>query len=307
MARRLRGLDTTALLGLTGTVVAALLSAGFIGDFLVNPAVYVELKNNTASKPMMLVTNDGSHPAHNLSLFIQAPSDFIINITNTFSTTNVSLVEPDSKILPIGRPVQILDDFVQISTPILSSGIGSKLEIETLLDVLHSQSGGISVTAVYDEGSTVGSIDPSLVRQMSIITSEHNFYLALTGYAAVAIGYVTFDFWIERRKRQRSIKELITRLENWRRNLEDDLSIPDRINLYERDESEDPRDSSTRQLWKRRHTRVRKIMKNPKDYIIIDDLNSKLENRNKKIENELEAIINTSPEEYRYEVKKIEY
>jgi len=69
MARRLRGLDTTALLGLTGTVVAALLSAGFIGDFLVNPAVYVELKNNTASKPMMLVTNDGSQPAHNLSVY----------------------------------------------------------------------------------------------------------------------------------------------------------------------------------------------------------------------------------------------
>jgi hypothetical protein len=108
MARRLRGLDTTALLGLTGTVVAALLSAGFIGDFMVNPAVYVELKNNTASKPMMLVTNDGSQPAHNLSLFIQAPSDFIMNITNTFSTTNVSLVEPDSKILPIGRPFRSL-------------------------------------------------------------------------------------------------------------------------------------------------------------------------------------------------------
>jgi hypothetical protein len=319
MARRLGGLDATALLGLTGTVVAALLSAGFLGDFLVNPAVYVEVKNNTGtSKPVMLVTNDGSKPAHNLSMFIQSSSDKIVNVTNIFSTADVTLVEPKSMTLERGRPVPINNNSLQIFIPMLSSGIGSKVEMETLLE---SQSGGISVTAVYDEGSTLGSDQPSYVRGLSILFSI--IYASFIAFSVGAIGYAIFEFWSRRSIRARFIKNLVFTLENLRRKLEDGPNIPERIYLYKSTRGQKNRFKRLQRISKRKglqysykdfylsevlkeaRSGVQKIMKDPKDYMIIDDLNSKIENRNNKIETELEAIKNTSPEEYRHEVKRL--
>jgi hypothetical protein len=325
MARRLGGLDATALIGLAGTVVAALLSAGFLGDFLVNPAVYVEVKNNATSKPYMLVTNDGSEPAHNLTLFIQSSSDKIVNVTNIFSTTNVTLVEPVSKTLDRGRPVPINNNSLQIFIPVLSSGVGSKVEIETLLE---SQRGGVSVTAVYDEGSTVGSETFSLVRRVSTVFSDTNIYAALIVVPGVVSVLAIIRLGVRRHLRKKSINKLVSTIECLHRKLEDDPYIPERFYLYKWHDSEDPENSSTRKWWKMRLSSIRKwwkmrlssirkwwkmrlplpiaqdIMKNPKDYIIIDDLNSKLENRNKKIE-KLKAIKDTSSEEYQYEVKKL--
>lgn len=302
MARRLGGLDTTALIGLIGTVVAALLSAGFLGDILVNPAVYVQLIDIGTSKRYMLITNDGSEPAHDLSLFIQSSSDKIDSITNTFSTTRVALVEPVPMILERGRPVAINTNSLQIFIPVLSSGIGSEVNMEILLE---SQSGGVIVNAVYDEGSTVGTVAPSLVREMSIIFSNIGYPIVI-GFSIYAIGYVILLLWGRRYRKRTHIKRLVTTLENWRRKLEDDPYTPEGLYPYKRWYEED---ADPIKWWKKLHSRVQDIMKNPKDYIIIDDLISKIENRNKKvekIENELEAIQNTPGEEYLHEVKKHE-
>jgi hypothetical protein len=178
----------------------------------------------------------------------------------------------------------------------LSSGVGLKVEMDILLE---SQSGGVSVTAVYDEGSAVGSVEPSVVRRMSTFFSDTNVYAALIALPGLAIVYAIFRLGLRRKERAHSINKLVFTLEYSHRKLEDDPYISERIYLYKWYDSVDP------ELLKSRHSKVRKIMKNPKDYIIIDDLNSKLENRNKKIENELEAIKNTSPEEYQHEVKKL--
>ncbi len=150
-------------MGLTGTVVTAMLSANFVGEFLLNPAVYIEVKGNNTSKPVMLVTNDGSQPAHNLSLFIQG-SGRIVNITNILSTTDVKLVQPQSKPLVRDATVPINNSSLEIFAPQLVSGIGSKLEIETLLE---SQSRGIRVSGVYEEGSAIGSTFGSIIRYLS--------------------------------------------------------------------------------------------------------------------------------------------
>lgn len=298
MARRLSGLDTTALIGLIGTIVTALLSTGFFSTFLVNPAVYVEVSNSATSQPYMLITNDGSKPAHNVSLFVLALPGKIVNVTNIFSTTNVTLMEPHPKTLEEGRPVPISNNSMQILIPVLTSGIGSRVEIETLLE---SESEFVRVIAVYDEGSTVESTDPSLVREMSFFISDYYFwFVSLSGIAIIYAGSL---LWVRGRNKRLFIEKLVKTLENVHRKLADDYYTAEGIHLYKLNILYDSKDSSTIRARKRRY--LQKIMKNPKDYIIIDDVNSKIEERNKKIENQLEPLKNTSPEEYRHELKEL--
>ena len=162
-------------------------------------------------------------------LFIQSSSGKIVNLTNRFSTTNVSLVEPDPRILERGRPVPINNNTLQIFISMLSSGVGSKVEMDILLE---SQSGGVSVTAVYDEGSAVGSVEPSVVRRMSTFFSDTNVYAALIALPGLAIVYAIFRLGLRRKERAHSINKLVFTLEYSHRKLEDDPYISERIYLY---------------------------------------------------------------------------
>lgn len=102
----------------------------------------------------------------------------------------------------------------------LTSGIGSKIEMETSLE---SHSGGIGVLAVHDEGSAIASSDPSFVRSMSLSLSTVYSYLIL--YSILTIGYAFFVFLYRRWVRARFIRKLVTKIQDWRQKLENNPYI----------------------------------------------------------------------------------
>jgi hypothetical protein len=266
LANRLGAIDKTALLGLSGTIVAALLSAGFLSEVLLNPSVYIEVKDSGGTTPRILVTNDGSQPAHNLSLFLRT-SNKIINITNDFSTTEVILMKPISMSLERGITQHIDDYSLEIFIPRLSSGLGSIVEMETSLE---SPDGDYLLQGVFDEGSATATNAPNIVRNISMYSFI--FLPLFVAYSVVAIVIFIVAFWLRKRRRVRLMKALVLNIIRLRREIEDNRLTNQEIVLYEVGKKPEKANVTfaqyprVREMWNRIHANILKLMKNPKDY-----------------------------------------
>lgn len=146
----------TAILALAGTVITALLGSAIITRFYY-PVVEI-MKESIATldghKLRLTVTNYGSEPATNMTLFIKSPSR-IHNVSNVFSTSTITLPQLNDSLLMMNNPVDLSDkldtDFITLDTQKFTQGTGSKL----ILDI--TDEGGTLddyvITAVYDQGS----------------------------------------------------------------------------------------------------------------------------------------------------------
>jgi hypothetical protein len=272
LAGKLGSIDRTvvisALIALTGTVLTVLFSANFLSDILLNPSVYIQVINNgTTTVPKMIITNDGSQPADNLHIFIQT-STRMVSITNVFSTTNVSLVKPTQQSLERNTPAQVNSNFLEIFIPKLIHGIGSKVEVETLLD---SQSAGYEVHAVYDQGSTMGSFTPNIVRDpFSLLYQFPAWQLTaiILGFIG-SIGQFIAFFYEKRRNRRKNTQLVVNTIRHMRRLIMDDPTATRPLDMHLEDLQRD----------------LANVFKNPPDYLIIDDFLSKLYKRQEMIEN----------------------
>jgi len=218
----------------------------------------------------MIITNDGSQPADNLHIFIQT-SNKIINVTNVFSTTNVSLVRPTQQALERSTPAPVNSNFSEIFIPKLVHGIGSKVEIETLLE---SQRKGYNVSAVYDQGSTIGSFSPNIVRDsFSFFSffSDISFWPIIVTFS-ISIAQFYYILTKARRKRRETTKLVVGVIRDMRRLIIDNPTATQPLGL---------------ELAKLRKD-LAIVFKNLHDYMIIDDLLSKLHKRHEMIR-ELES------------------
>lgn len=279
----------------------------FLVKFYLIP-LYIEVKDIGSITPKILVTNDGSQPAHNLSLFLRTSNNKIINITNDFSTTDVILMKPKSVTLERGITQNVNDSSLEIFIPRLSSGLGSIVEMKTSL---NNSDGDYLLQGVYDQGSATATNAPNILRNISMYSFI--FLPLFVTYSAVAIVSFFLAFWIRKRRRVQLIKVLVFNIIKWHREIEDDPVTNQEINLYQTKLDKKIEKANLtfaqkypweRELWNRRHADILNIIKNPKDYVIIDDLYSKLNKRNEKIKT-LEPKKNPSPEIYQYEVEKI--
>jgi hypothetical protein len=282
------------VLALIGTVIAALLSASFIPDFLVNPAINVEVIGSELTAPRMIITNDGSEPANNVHLFIagynkgQNLGDWTIkSVTNDFSTTSVFLVqpksesEPEPKVLEIDKrvclnkepecfsnePISILD----IHIPKLVQGLGSQVII---IPSLESRIANYGVVVSFDEGSGIVSDNPNYIRTLSyyftysvLFKTEGIAILMALMASALLVPILFFVRFISRKRvRKRIINELLENIENNRQKIvRDGYTTSEYFNNW-------------------RGPELRYIITNPKDYAIIDDLHTKIDKRNGEID-----------------------
>jgi hypothetical protein len=307
LSQRLRALDYSALLALIGTVSAGLLTAGFLPDILFNPVVFVEIKNSNIATPEMLITNDGSRPANNVHLYVET-SKKILTVTNIFSTTGVSMVRPTPLTLEKGKPIAVDSNSLEIFIPHLIHGLGSTVVLKTLLE---SKSDSYEVNILYDEGSGIGDTLPSFTRSIgSFYSSFLILLIPLLGIeVGVFIAITIFRAISRRRKRRLIIKTLLRNIgKNRRKIVKDNHTTEELDNIYhyvERpwwkdryqgtfmrqyfqrmkpDKSDDLLDKKERmKLWNSRHSELQNLMKNPRDYAIIDDLYAKISERNEKM------------------------
>ena len=290
MSQGLRSLDYTAILALIGTIIAALLSASFLPDLIFSPSVYIQVFKNGTSTPELLITNDGSTPANNVHAYILAePSNRIVNITNTFSTTPVNLVRSTTELLEKDKTVPVNSDVAEIFIPRLIQGPGSLAYIRTSFD----SENGVKVYASYDEGSAIGSTQPSIIRSITSAfaappnTPASSYLIVIISIVLYLIAGIISVFWIRRLKKRRIIGTLLSNIqENRRKIVKDNSTWEEFINLYRTKIDASLEKEELEKALDARHSLVSKLMKNPADYSIIDDLYAKISKRNEKIKSE---------------------
>jgi hypothetical protein len=80
------------------------------------------------------------------------------------------------------------------------------------------------------------------------------------------------------------IKTLLSNIqENRRKIVKDNSTSEEFINLYRKQKDGLLKKEEREEKWNSRHLELSKLMKNPKDYTIIDDLYTKISERNEKI------------------------
>jgi hypothetical protein len=286
LSQGLRSLDYSALLALIGTITAGLLSASFLPDLIFNPIVYVQVFYNGTRTPELLITNDGSRPANNVHAYILAePRNKIVNITNTFSTAPVNLVRNTTEFLGKDKNVTVNSDTVEILIPTLIQGPGSLAYIRTSFD----SENGVKVYTSYDEGSAIGSTQPSIIRSITSgffapTASASTLLLVIIIELVSLIPITILVFKLRRRMKRSIIKTLLSNIqENRRKIVKDNSTSEEFINLYRKQKDVLLKKEEREEKWNSRHLELSKLMKNPKDYTIIDDLYTKISERNEKI------------------------
>ncbi len=187
----------TAILALAGTVVTALLGSTIITRFYY-PVVEI-VKEPVATldehKLRLTVSNYGSEPATNMTLFIKSPSR-IHNVSNVFSTSTITLPQLNNTSLMMNNSVDLSDkldtNFIILNTQKFTQGTGSKL----ILDITNEEgaSNDYVITAVYDQGSVtaVGTGDWTF-KSFIDLTRNPIFLVALiTGSLGSAILFTLF-------------------------------------------------------------------------------------------------------------------
>jgi hypothetical protein len=104
-----------AIIGISRFIVPPL-SVLLINQIYNKPNVNIEIGTVGPGKTMINLTNSGTMPATNLSLTVTSNNKTINDITNVFSTVNVTSVIPGSphSILKINSPKPINGPFVEI-------------------------------------------------------------------------------------------------------------------------------------------------------------------------------------------------
>jgi hypothetical protein len=150
-------------------IVAIIGISGFIVPLLINqiinkPNLNIDIGSGPKfdTETIIQLTNSGTVPATNLSLiFTTVDSNKINNITNFFSTVNVTLAIPGSphSLLEIYHPVKIDHSFVELHVKKLVNGDGSIIKL--LFDARDTPSVDYSVYATYDQGSKKAGFEVS--------------------------------------------------------------------------------------------------------------------------------------------------
>lgn len=157
----------------TGWVVFGL---GILYNDVINqPTIHISIEpeqaENSTSKAIVTVANDGRKPATNIILTLKPNSD-IISYEPTFYTEEVKLDQPESKLL-----VAKMNRLVH----------GSKIEIVTSHNTTNDRL-FYDVYATYDQGTTHEVRDPNRIVTETKSAPITDLLIAIAGFAALSFG-----------------------------------------------------------------------------------------------------------------------
>ena len=180
----------------------------------VNIDIGTQLENG---KEIIDVTNTGTVPATNLSLIVTANNKIINNITNLFSTVNVTLAVPGpDSLLEIGRLKPINGSFVELHVKKFVNGYGSIIKLA--IGAKGTTLSDYTVYATYDQGSN-RVIGTDLVWPNDVFTNlRMSFYFMLYSFVAFAIvfGYL-FLIWLKKRLKKEFIAAIAKDMMDFRK------------------------------------------------------------------------------------------
>ena len=256
--------------------------------------------NNKTSGFQIYVTNEkGNAPATNLSLILNPTPHLgataeLLNITNTFSTTDVVLPQYDNTTLEPGSNKTINKSPLVIRIPKLIHGAGSIVSFFTVVNntipdspSLNNSLERLRVNAVYDQGSDALVIDEKHFRIFATnlepypnLTKEANEFVQMAEFTVSSlfspglvqyyiIFFTTFGsiiyLYIRRRKTVRRFhSKVVNNIVEIRRALQED---PNNRNIFS-------------EVWSEMPEKKRQDNHHLGDYLLIDDFYSKLKGRN---------------------------
>ena len=284
-------------------IVAIIGASGVIVPILINqlynkPNIDIDIKNSTQEDPknstIITLSNIGTMPATNLSLIITAHNEIIDNITNVFSTVNVTLASPPARsisllgifpiiIIEIPKPPSLfntnshsmiksrsaelhVDKFVNGDGSIIKLAVGAK----------DARVGDYIVYATYDQGSK---------SHAGLETDYPSLLIHYLPYIYLIVAEIIFTIyfsvwsvrWILRRRKRTFFEGIIYEIVDIRKELIETLSARKIFfDKYWKELSGFKRYSVPIEYKHR-------MIRNVNDYIRIDDFYSKLAERNSYI------------------------
>ena len=211
---------------------------------------------------IMRIGNSGSAPATNVSLtLLTNPLVKITKLTMAISSSELFLKENHTKIKN-QESTYVNNSVLELYMPKLAQGTGSLIPLELFFE--KPVPSIVQVSVVYNQGSIGvrkgGNIEEDLISYWDTYETYFNILFALI--FVVIFAYVIYFVWIQ--KKTRFISRLINELLEVRRKLLSNSMTKESLTIH----------------WPK--VGLRKIG-NVKDYIIVDDLFTKLTERNKNI------------------------
>jgi hypothetical protein len=295
-----------AIIGVTATVIPVMISS--IASQITNvPAVEIEIvprEDNRGAE--ITLTNNGSAPATNLTIFVIAPEN-ITNATENFSTVGSLSINSSGARLEAGVPK-------------LVHGSGSivKLDIST---GQNQSSGAYIVYVTYDQGSNMRKYPTSYSADLAngLANGAHRFFellfnpIGFVSLLAAALMYTFFFLRYARHKRRKAlarmaIQQIIEDITEVRRVLSDGNESTEELLFHEKESPEARRNRAIAFRYMIPHIRK----ENPDDFMIIDDFYRKVRERNQNVSKDLhptklQAFNNDCLEQAKIAWKKIDW
>jgi hypothetical protein len=196
----------TAAFTLTGTIITALLGGSLFDRFffpIVEIAVEEEKKNiNLESEyhqVTITVTNYGSAPAENLTLFISSPSNFTM-ITNQFSTVDVKMTQLGGRLLEVKKPVNLTSamnnsNYLELYIEKFNHGTGSEVVLNLQAEDLKLDKDNFKASAIYDNGSVNWVVARSFTFKGFVDNITNPGYVVWIALLSAIVGFFLYMIW----------------------------------------------------------------------------------------------------------------
>jgi hypothetical protein len=176
-----------AIIGVSGVIIPVI-STPLVNQIYNKPDLKIDIPSELENgKQIITLTNSGTMPASNLSLILTANNKIINNITNVFSTVNVTLATPKShSLLEINSPTQINSRLVELHLKNFVNDGGSLVKLAVGAKDTTTQD--YVAYATYDQGSkkSIGGVNYTFILDIGY---------GLWGYSALAM-FIVFIYLI---------------------------------------------------------------------------------------------------------------
>jgi hypothetical protein len=234
-----------AILSVMGTIAAAsipILLTSYSSHISNKPDVSVNVIPNAdrdGRKALILVVNDGSSAATNMSLTIEANKK-IISITNEFTSTSVTISGFNKTLFAMHTSRNINQPSIILNIARFVPGSGSIIKLVTFIDAKQDQFYyNYNVSAAYDQGSVMGKVlkptSHTLFQYLSNIAEYvvENPFLVASEIAVIPVTWIVLRWWLIKRihSRSRLIYLLINQLLYSREILKNNIDSEDHFSF----------------------------------------------------------------------------
>jgi hypothetical protein len=222
-----------ALIGVSGVVIPAFSGTFFKPNLNIDMSHCIGIDYGCHGRQYINISNTGAIPATNLSLILVGKNKIISNITNAFSTVNVTLAIPGGpSLLEVNRSKPINSGFVELHVKKFVNGGGSTIRLVATSISGNQNRYSVSgwnrtdtqypvdvVYATYDQGSVQSRSFYTFLDLLQDTWSNPAVYFTFLAYTIV-IMYLGFR-WRKHRKRK-FLKQMVQDMMMVRRSVKND-------------------------------------------------------------------------------------